>query len=297
MFKVSKECSIYSMNSTNAPVLRVPAKSQVEFETFDCFENQICSEADEFDGLDFSRVNPATGPVYIEGAEPGDILVVKIEKIEVASQGLCVASNNMGVVADLLDGYTIKIVPIKNDMAIFNDKISLPINKMIGVIGVAPKDGEDIATGVPDYHGGNMDCKEMTEGRELHLPVNVPGALLAIGDLHAVMADGEICGCGLEISGTVTVSVDVIKNKTHIENPMLFSDTHIMTIASHVDLDIAMEMAVSYMAKYLIREHGFDPKEAAMLMSMTADVRICQVVDPKKTIRVEFPKYLCKTEV
>jgi len=294
MFKVSKEYSIYSMNAGNTPVLRVPAKSQIEFETFDCFENQISSENDEFGGLDFSRVNPATGPVYIEGAEPGDILVVKIEKIEVANHGFCVASNSMGVIADLLDSYTIKVIPVENDMALFNDTIRLPINKMIGVIGVAPKDGEDIATGVPDYHGGNMDCKEITEGRELHLPVNVSGALLAIGDLHAVMADGEICGCGLEIPGKVTISVDIIKDKKHIKNPMLFSDTHIMTIASHVDLDIAMEMAVSDMAKYLTCEYSFDPKEVAMLMSMTADVRICQVVDPKKTVRVEFPKYLCR---
>jgi len=293
MFKVSKENSIYSMNVANAPVLRVPAKSQIEFETFDCFENQICSDDDEFGGLDFSRVNPATGPVYIEGAEPGDILVVKIEKIEVASQGFSVAGDSMGVIAELLDGYKIKVIPIKDDVAIFNDKIRLPLNKMIGVIGVAPRGTEDIATGVPDYHGGNMDCKEITEGRELHLPVNVSGALLAIGDLHAVMGDGEICGCGLEISGKVTVSVDIIKNKTHVKNPMLFSDTHIMTIASHVDLDIAVDMAVADMAMYLTCEFGFDPKDVAMLMSMAADVRICQVVDPKKTIRVEFPKNLC----
>jgi len=294
MFKVSKESSVYSMNANNAPVLRVPVKSQIEFETFDCFENQICSEHDEFAGLDFTRVNPATGPVYIEGAEPGDVLSVSIDKIEVAERGVSVASDNMGVIADLLDGYTIKVIPIENDKAIFNDRISIPINKMVGVIGVAPRDGEDIATGVPDYHGGNMDCKEITEGRVLHLPVNVSGALLSLGDIHAVMADGEVCGCGLEISGKVTLTVDIIKNKRHIKNPMLFSDTHIMTIASHVDLDVAVEMATADMAKYLISEHGFDPKDAAILMSMAADVRICQVVDPKKTIRVEFPKYLCK---
>jgi len=294
MFKVSKEYSVYSMNANNIPALRVPAKSQIEFETFDCFENQICSEHDEFGGLDFSRVNPATGPVYIEGAEPGDILSVTIDKIEVAEKGVSVASDNMGVIADLLDGYTIKVISIENDMAIFSDKIQIPINKMIGVIGVAPRDGEDIATGVPDYHGGNMDCKEITEARVLYLPVNVPGALLSVGDIHAVMADGEICGCGLEISGKVTLTVDVVKNKEHIKNPMLFSDTHIMTIASHVDLDIAVQMAVADMAKYLICEYNFDPKEVAILMSMAADVRICQVVDPKKTIRVEFPRHLCK---
>lgn len=294
MYKVSKQYSVYSMNAAHKPALRVPAKSQIEFETYDCFENQICSEDDEFGGLDFSRVNPATGPVYIEGAEPGDILSVTIEKIEVAAAGVNVASDNMGVIPHLLDGYSIRVIPIKGDVAIISEKIHLPLNKMIGVIGVAPKEGEDIATGVPDYHGGNMDCKEITEGRTLHLPVNVPGALLSLGDIHAVMADGEICGCGVEIAGKVTLSVDVIKDKPEIKNPMLFSDSHIMTIASHVDLDVALDMAVADMATYLIREHGFEPKEAAMLMSLAADTKVCQVVDPKKTIRVEFPKKILK---
>jgi len=280
------------MSAAHKPALRVPAGSQIEFETNDCFGGQIQSESDKFDGLDFSRINPATGPVYIEGAEPGDILSIKIDKIEVADHGVIAISDNMNTLGHLFEGRAIKIIPIKNDIAIFSDKINLPLNKMVGVIGVAPRDPEEIATGVPDYHGGNMDCKEIAEGKTLHLPVNTPGALLAMGDIHAIMADGEIGGCGLEIAGKVTVTVDIIKNKPKIKNPMLFSDTHIMTIASHEDLDIAVDMAVADMASYLIDELGFKPTEAIMLMSLVADTRICQVVDPKKTIRVEFPKSL-----
>jgi len=290
MFKVSKEQSIYSMSQANEPVLRIPAKSQIEFETNDCFCGQIKSENDKFDGLNWSRINPATGPVYIEGAEPGDILCVKIDKIDVADTGVVVTGKDMSVVGGLLDDYTIKIVPIENDLAVFSDKIHLPLNKMIGVIGVAPKD-EPIACGAPDYHGGNMDCKEITEGVTLHLPVNVPGALLALGDLHAVMADGEVGATGIEIAGKVKVSVDIIKNKP-LPSPMLFTDTHIMTIASHVDLDEAVNMAVLHMAEYLKEETAADMAEVAMLISLTGDVQICQVVDPKKTIRVAFPKSL-----
>lgn len=289
MFKVSKESFIYAMNSANAPILRVPASATIEFETSDCFGGQVKSEQDEFGGLDFSRVNPATGPVYIEGAEPGDVLAVKIDKIEVASQGVVIAGKGMGALAHILGDYAIKIVPIENDTAIFSESLHLPLNKMIGVIGVAPKESDIIACGTPDYHGGNMDCKEITEGRTIHLPVNVPGALLALGDLHAIMADGEVGATGLEVAGKVTVTVDVIKNKPQ-PHPMLFSDTHIMTIASHVDLDTAVDMAVEHMAQYLINEYGFTLNDTAMLMSLVADTRICQVVDPKKTIRVEFPK-------
>ena len=292
MFKIPKEHSVYSMNATNEPILRVPAGSQVEFETSDCFADQIQSKDDTFGGLDFSRINPATGPLYIEGAQPGDILSVKIDKIDVAKCGVVAVGKDMGVLGHLFYDHMLKIVPIEGGKAIFSEKIHLPLNKMVGVIGVAPKPSEDIACGVPDYHGGNMDCKEITEGRTLHLPVNVPGALLALGDLHAVMADGEIGVSGLEVAGKVTVTVDVIKNKTQ-PTPMLFSDTHIMTIASDEDLDIAANMAVENMAKYLVSEFGFSLHDAVMLISLAADVRICQLVDPKKTVRVEMPKHLC----
>ena len=162
---------------------------------------------------------------------------------------------------------------------------------MIGVIGVAPK-SEAIPCSTPDLHGGNMDCKEVCEGATLLLPVNVPGALLAMGDLHAIMADGEIGVSGLEVSGEVTVTVDLIKGKV-LPLPMIINDDYVMTIASDEDLDIAVDMAVANMISYLTKEYEFSQHDAVMLTSLVADVRICQVVDPKKTIRVEFPrKYL-----
>jgi len=291
MFKISKDQVIYAMSPTNAPILTVGPKSQIEFETSDALSGQIKSATDHFDALDWNRVNPATGPVYIKGAEPGDILSVKIEKIEIANVGVTITGKNMGVLGHILEENSIKIIPIENNMAIFSENIQLPLNKMVGVIGTAPK-GETISCGVPDMHGGNMDCKEIKEGATILLPVNVPGGLLALGDLHAVMADGEICVSGLEVAGKVVVTVDVIKNK-NLPLPMIFSDTHIMTLASHEDLDKAVDMAVINMVSYLNNEHGFAKDEAAMLLSLAGDVRICQVVDPKKTIRVE----LCKKHI
>lgn len=137
-----------------------------------------------------------------------------------------------------------------------------------------------------------MDCKEVREGATLLLPVNVPGALLAMGDLHAVMADGEICVTGIEIAGSITVTVDIIKGKV-LPLPMIINESHVMTLASDADLDTAVDMAVDNMVSYLVNAEGFTPSDAVMLTSLVGDVRICQVVDPKKTIRVEFPrKYL-----
>ena len=293
MNKISKDKVVYTMSPNNEPVLKVKSNSIVEFETNDALAGQIKSVHDKFEALDWQRVNPATGPLYVEGAEAGDILAVTIEKIETNNTGVIITGNNMGVLGHVLEKPTIKVIPIENNTAIFSENIHIPLNKMVGVIGVAPKE-ESISCGVPDMHGGNLDCKEIRERATVLLPVYVEGALLAIGDLHAVMADGEVAVSGLEVSGQVRVKVEVIKNKT-LPLPMITNDTHIMTLASCEDLDEAVNMAVINMVSYLCDNHDFQQDEATMLVSLVGDVRICQVVDPKKTIRVELEKkYLTK---
>jgi len=290
MKKVSKDTVIYAMSAKNKPVLQANPGEKIQFETWDALQGQVKSADGGLTSLDWSRVNPATGPVYINSAEPGDVLSVKIERIEVADTGVVIAGQGMGVMGHKLEGVAVKVLPIQDGYAQFSDKIRLPLNKMIGVIGVAPKTGE-MPCGAPDHHGGNMDCKEIKEGATLLLPVNVPGALLAMGDLHAVMADGEIGVAGLEVSGMVTVTVDVLKGKD-LPLPMIINDDFIMTLASDEDLDIAVDMAVANMVDYLTKNEGLSPHDATMLISLAADVRICQVVDPKKTARVEFPRSL-----
>ena len=292
MHKVSKDTVVYAMSAKNKPVLYANPSETIQFETWDALAGQVKSADGGLSGLDWGRVNPASGPVYINGAQPGDVLSVKIQCIDITDTGVVICGQGMGVMGAHLEGVTVKIVPIKDGYAHFSDNIRLPINKMIGVIGVSPAlDDGDIPCGAPDYHGGNMDCKEVKEGATLLLPVNVPGALLAMGDLHAVMADGEIGVSGLEVSGMVTVTVDIIKGK-HLPLPMILNDDFVMTLASDVDLDIAVDMAVANMVDYLVKNAGLPPHDAVMLVSLAADVRICQVVDPKKTARVEFPRNL-----
>jgi len=288
MFQVSRDHVIYEMSAQHKPVLTVDPKRQITFETRDALSGQITSAGDRFEALDWTRVNPATGPVYVNGAEPGDVLAVTIARIEIDDVGVTITGKDMGVLGHLLEESSIKIIPIEGDFAVFSESIRLPLNKMVGVIGTAPKDGA-IPCGVPDLHGGNMDCKEIKEGATVLLPVNVPGALLALGDLHAVMADGEICVSGLEVAGRVTVTVDVLKQKT-LPLPMIVSDTQVMVLASHEDLDEAANMAVVNMVSYLCEVGGFAKAEAAMLLSLAGDVRICQIVDPKKTVRVALDK-------
>lgn len=285
MKKIARDSCIYYMSSDNEPVLHVSPGEQILFETWDALHGKAKFDEAGLETMDF---NPAAGPVYVDGAEAGDILSVRIDKIEVESKGVVVCGKGMGVMGSVLTDNVSKEIEIVDNMAHFSDKIRLPLNKMIGVIGTAPS-GEPIPNSTPDYHGGNMDCKEVREGATVLLPVSVPGALLALGDLHAVMADGEVAISGLEISGSVVVTIDVIKGKNW-PLPMITNDSHIMTLASHEDLDTAVDMAVANMVKYLEGEGFLDAYDATMLISLAGDVRICQVVDPKKTIRVEIPR-------
>ncbi|MFY4776355.1 acetamidase/formamidase family protein [Metabacillus sp. RGM 3146] len=287
MERVSKEHLIYAMSAKNEPVLRVSPGTAVLFETCDCFEDQITSADTPFDSLDWNKINPATGPVYIEGAEPGDLLAVKIEKITIKKQGVMVTGPDLGILGGELKKNSIRMIPILDENAMLSSSLQIPVNKMIGVIGTAPENGE-VSCGTPNAHGGNMDCKEIKEGAVLLLPVNVPGALFALGDLHAAMADGEAAVCGVEVAGEVLVKIDVIKEKK-LPVPMIVNETHVMTIASKEKLDDAANQAVLNMVDFLDAETGLDRDEAIFLLSLAGDLKICQVVDPNKTARVELP--------
>ncbi|MBR3872794.1 MAG: acetamidase/formamidase family protein [Clostridia bacterium] len=287
MLTIKRDTAVYAMSPDNAPVARIQSRETLVFETADCFGGQIACEADRMGALDWSRINPATGPVFVEGAQPGDTLKVEILKIDLAAQAAMVEAPGEGITGLEAAAEVTKILPIQNGMAVFNDRISLPVRPMIGVIGTAPAD-ESIATGTPSFHGGNMDCKRIGEGAALYLPVNVEGALLAMGDLHAVMGDGEVCVCGAEIAGAVTVRVSVIKGQP-LPLPFLTTDKHAMAIYSAEGLDAAAQGAALRMRAFLIDQAKLPAHEAGMLLSLSGDLRICQAVDPNKTCRMELP--------
>lgn len=161
---------------------------------------------------------------------------------------------------------------------------------MIGVIGTAPA-GEGVNTGTPGDHGGNMDTTAITEGATLYLPVNVKGALLAMGDLHAAMGDGEIMGDALEIPGEVEVTVEVLKDFT-LPLPLVENDTHYITIGSHESMEEASKIATNNMVKLITEKTHLTYNQAGMLLSLAGNLCISQVVNPNKTIRMEFSKEL-----
>lgn len=287
MYRVEKSNMIYAMSAANRPVLEVEDGATVVFETCDCFENQITAVDTPFHELDWNRINPATGPVFVKDAVPGDILAVTIERIQIADHGVMVTGNGLGVIGDLLETNEIRILPIRDGEVVFSDNLSLPLNPMIGVIGTAPAEQRVISCGTPDKHGGNMDCKEIREGTTLYLPVHVPGALFALGDLHAAMGDGEVAVCGVEIAGEVSVTLRVIKGKQW-KLPMAKTATHLYAIASEPLLDDAANEATRNMVHFLETEVGMTKHDAIKLLSIGGNLQICQVVDPLKTCRFEL---------
>ncbi len=287
MLTINHENVVYTMSPDNAPVATVKSGEKLIFETQDCFGGQLVKPTDRIGAMDWSRINPAAGPVYVEGAEKGDTLKVEILNIALAPQAVTVEAPGEGITGLKADDENTKILPVVDGKLIFNDKLALPIRPMIGVIGTAPEQGA-IPTGTPDSHGGNMDCKRIGQGASLYLPVNVPGGLLAMGDLHAVMGDGEVCVCGAEIAGEVTVRVTVVKGQP-LPLPFLVNETHAMAIYSAPGLDAAAEGAALQMRAFLAEQVKLPAYEAGMILSLMGDLCICQAVDPNKTCRMELP--------
>ncbi len=322
-----------------APAARCQSGDTVVFETRDCYDDAVVSEERPLGDKENAIENPATGPLYVEGAEPEDVLKVEILNIRLRDWGVMRSSTVCGVFHEDYTERIARIFPIlkrnpKDDRPAgavgdsgaagdfeaagnsgaagdsevagnsgavgpyiqFDDKLTIALDPMIGVIGTAPA-GAGITTDTPDSHGGNMDCHKIVAGSTLYLPVNVPGALLSMGDLHALMGDGEVLICGLETGGQVTVRVSVVKGQQAavLPTPFLSCRGRVMTIQSAATLDEAGDMAAKAMKDFVKAAAGKDNFEAGMLMSLLSDMAVCQVVDPLKTVRVEFPLHVLET--
>ncbi|MFC7062034.1 acetamidase/formamidase family protein [Halobacillus seohaensis] len=285
---ISRDTFVYAMSQEHKPSLRVSTGESIKIETSDCFNDQIKSEDTPFNRVDWERINPATGPIYIENAQPGDILKVNIEHIELGDLGVMATGPNLGVMGHRINEFQVKMVEIKDNQAVFNDQVSLPVHPMIGVIGVAPEKGA-VSCGTPGAHGGNMDTKLVTTGASLYFPVFHEGGLFALGDLHAAMGDGEVGVTGIEIPAEVTVSFDIIKGQK-IQYPFLENDEGIASLVSKETLDEAADFSVEHMIDILMPQTDLSLAEFTMLMSAAGEVQVSQIVDPLKTARFFVPR-------
>lgn len=288
VIRISRDKVVYAMSNANEAVASVKAGSQVVFETEDCFSHKITRPDQKLSSdFDYSIVNPATGPLWIEDAEPGDVLKIHIDKITLDKQGVVEVFPGWGPLGgDVVESHT-EIVPVSDRKGFFCG-MELPLRPMIGVIGVAPEK-EEIACGIPGVHGGNLDTIQMTEGATLRLPVFVPGAKLALGDLHAIMADGEVCGTGVEIRGEVTLSIDLEK-RVNQATPVLENEEVFFILASGETLEVAIQRALKEAVPFIMKLKNLSWAQAYMYASVACDLSISQVVNPLKTVKVKICK-------
>ncbi len=288
VLEIPRSEHIYSFSRDARPALEVDPGAVVIFDTFDAFSGQITSPEDRLEGLPFDRINPATGPLYVRTARPGDALAVSILSLQTSARGSILSIPGEGALGDRVAQSTTRIVRIGEHWIEFAPGIRLPKRPMMGVIGVAPS-GEPISCGIPGRHGGNMDTNTVTTGATLYLPVQIDGALLAMGDAHALQGDGEVCGTGVECEARATISVNVIEDY-EIEWPMLVNSEDLMFIVSAQTLDEASREAVHQIVMHLMNGHDMSFDDAYMLMSCVGSLRISQIVDPLVTVRSCIPR-------
>jgi acetamidase/formamidase len=249
--------------------------------------------------------NPQTGPFFVEGAEPGDMLVVSFDRIAVnrddafSSSLLAPYAADPMAIATRVDREPRRVTwridrkraVARLDEAGITPAMELPLNPMLGCVGVAPARKEAIATSTPGSFGGNMDYAGVVSGVRVMLPVYEPGALLFIGDGHARQGEGEVVGTGLETSMDVEFSVQLVKKKA-IGWPRLESDTHIMVAGSARPLLQALQHATSEMQRWLMADYGFSERGAQAFMGQALEYDIANVVDPNFTVVARVRKVL-----
>jgi acetamidase/formamidase len=278
-----------------APVLKVPSGAIIEAETEEASDKQLTpgSSVEDLTKMDFDPIHPLTGPVYVEGAQPGDVLAVTLHKIEIGDWGWVGIFPGFGLLADEFKEPYLRTFKLgKDTKAIrFSDKIIIPLKPFPGVMGVAPDTDEMLTTIPPRANGGNMDDPHMTEGTTVYFPVFVEGALFSIGDCHSVQGAGEVCGTGVETPMRIIYEVNVIKGKRYLKEPQYETDTYYAVTAFATTLDEAAKKAMTYMVDYLEAEHGLNRTEAYVLCSLAGDLKIAEVVDaPHMLVSVHISK-------
>ena len=287
---VKRDKVIFHFSSRNRPVETVDLGEVFIVETNDCYMGQIKTERDLRPNIDASVKNAATGPVKISGVSVSDWICVKIIDIELASRGVMIAAPGHGILGDLVTEADTKVIRIENNEVLFSDEIRFRVEPMIGVIGVAPGSGA-VHCAVPGDHGGNMDIKDIRPGSRVYFKVNHGDVGLAMGDLHAKMADGEISGSGVEMEGSVKLCVTKAPD-FGIDMPVVETGNEFLLISSEGTIEKAIRKGVSAACSLMQKSLNLKFSDAYRLASIACDVRICQIVNPIVTVRVAVPKQL-----
>jgi len=292
-------------NNTLAPVLTVGPGESVEFHPLDASGGQITrsSTASDIAKLDFGKVNPVVGPVYIDGAEPGDAIKVTMLAFEPSGWGWTGVIPGFGLLADqfpdpALHVWTYSTGPL--GPATFGPGGRVPLKPFCGAIGLAPAEPGPHSVVPPRRVGGNMDTRDLSAGAELYLPVEVKGGLFSLGDTHAAQGDGEVCGTAIESPMSAAVKLELVKDarlafpRFATPGPVsrhLDAKGYDVTTGVGPDLMQNARAAVSAMIDLICRRHQVSAADAYMLCSVCADLRISEIVDqPNWIVSLYFPR-------
>ena len=266
----------YEISRHNPPAIYVDSGETISVETQDTFNGLVKKQGDHRNIKQKPYGNPQSGPIYINGADKGDTLAVHIQKIDArigqAANDMSWGRNGMAEFLGPDVPRATRICPVKDGKVWWSPRVGLPYSPMIGTIGTAPAMGAP-TTGPAGPYGGNMDLKEVSEGNTLYLPISVPGALLHLGDVHAAQGDGEVCGTALEMPATVTIKIDLIKNKT-IERPRIKSRDHIMCVATGNPMERSVARAYSDLFIWMEEDFGVDRWDAYSLCTQVGEISV-----------------------
>ena len=294
MKRIGKENTIFDYSKKNAPCLYIHPSELVTFEVCNRFSN-LKGLAKALRQKRNSRLFGITGPLFISGAIPSQTLRVEILNVRLTShEGYTVLLPNRGCFGDQIKRKHIKAVEIRRKNLLFTKEISLPLAPMVGRIGVSPRRGA-LPSHLPGPHGGNLDCKEVQAGAAIYLPIFVEGALLALGDIHASMGDGECGLSGVETEGEVTIRCSLVDDFV-IREPWVQTQKEVMALASASSVEKAAKRALSYLGEMLQARLRISFEEAVMLMSAAANVGICQMVNTLVTVKVSMPTSVLRIE-
>jgi acetamidase/formamidase len=288
-----------------APVARIAPGESLEFDVIDASGGQlrVTSTVDDVGRMDFGKINPVNGPVYIDSAEPGDVLKVTLLSFAPSGWGWTANIPGFGLLAEdfkepalqlwRYDAHTL-------DPAVFGHWGKVPLKPFTGTIGVAPAEPGLHSIVPPRRVGGNMDIRDVAEGSELFLPVEVAGALFSVGDTHAAQGDGEVCGTAVESPMRVALKFDLLK-QTPLSFPRFRTpgpvtrhlDAKGYDVATGIGPDLmqAARESVRSMVELLVQRHAMPAVEAYMLCSVCGDLRISEIVDvPNWVVSFYFPR-------
>lgn len=298
----------HSWNNALHPILTIKSGDAVVYQFEDVSDHQINPEADvnALINFDFNRLYPLTGPIYIENAEPGDMLEIEVLDLHTKGWGWTGIIPENGLLKDEFNQHYLKVFDCSNGEYIaFNDNIHVPIEPFLGTMGVAPSEPGDHFVIPPGKHGGNMDIRHLTKGARLFLPVQVAGALFSAGDGHAAQGDGELCITAVEAPLQGTLKFTLHKGK-EISGPQFItppgsltpktdSKGFFCTTGIGPDLKDCAKDAARTMVDYLEKEHQLSRNDAYILCSLVVDLKISEIVDePNYIVSAYLPLSIFK---